>query len=87
MCAANYWAVRRQGSDNNEKKVEFLNGVCVLCRMSAIREIGLLDEMMGGYVEDTDGLGELFRRAGFRSMHLLRALCITSPVTDTSITL
>jgi len=35
-------------------EVEFLNGVCVLCRVSALREIGLLDEDMGGYVEDTD---------------------------------
>jgi GT2 family glycosyltransferase len=41
-------------SDEREREVEFLNGVCVLCRLSAIREIGLLDETMGGYVEDTD---------------------------------
>lgn len=34
--------------------VEFLNGVCVLCRCAALREVGLLDEDMGGYVEDTD---------------------------------
>lgn len=41
-------------SDDQEKEVEFLNGVCVLCRSSALREIGLLDETMGGYVEDAD---------------------------------
>jgi GT2 family glycosyltransferase len=41
-------------SDGREREVEFLNGVCVLCRISALREIGLLDEAMGGYVEDTD---------------------------------
>lgn len=41
-------------SDGNEREVEFLNGVCVLCRVAALREIGLLDETMGGYVEDTD---------------------------------
>lgn len=34
--------------------VEFLNGVCVLCRVKALEEIGLMDDKMGGYVEDTD---------------------------------
>ena len=37
-----------------ETAVEFLNGICVLCRISALREIGLMDENMGGYVEDAD---------------------------------
>lgn len=37
-----------------ETTVEFLNGICVLCRISALREIGLMDENMGGYVEDAD---------------------------------
>lgn len=41
-------------SDDREREVEFLNGVCVLCRTDALREIGLLDETMGGYVEDAD---------------------------------
>ena len=41
-------------SGDQEKEVESLNGVCVLCRVEALREIGLLDEDMGGYVEDTD---------------------------------
>lgn len=37
-----------------EAVVEFLNGVCVLCRVKALREIGLLDEKIGAYVEDAD---------------------------------
>jgi GT2 family glycosyltransferase len=37
-----------------ESAVEFLNGVCVLCRGKALKEVGLLDENMGGYVEDAD---------------------------------
>jgi GT2 family glycosyltransferase len=37
-----------------EAVVEFLNGVCVLCRGKALKEVGLLDENMGGYVEDAD---------------------------------
>jgi GT2 family glycosyltransferase len=37
-----------------EGEVEFLNGVCVLCRIKALREIGLMDENMGGYMEDGD---------------------------------
>lgn len=44
----------RPQSDEREREVEFLNGVCVLCRLSALSEIGLLDETMGGYVEDAD---------------------------------
>ena len=37
-----------------ETSVEFLNGVCVLCRVKALSEIGLMDENMGGYIEDAD---------------------------------
>ncbi len=37
-----------------EEEVEFLNGVCVLCRCSPLREFGLMDEQYGGYVEDAD---------------------------------
>ncbi len=37
-----------------ERSVEFLNGVCVLCRVSALKEFGLMDEAFGGYVEDAD---------------------------------
>jgi N-acetylglucosaminyl-diphospho-decaprenol L-rhamnosyltransferase len=37
-----------------ECEVEFLNGVCVLCRASALGDIGLMDETFGGYSEDAD---------------------------------
>jgi GT2 family glycosyltransferase len=37
-----------------EEEVEFLNGVCVLCRCAALRDFGLMDEQYGGYVEDAD---------------------------------
>jgi GT2 family glycosyltransferase len=37
-----------------ETVVEFLNGVCVLCRSEALNQIGLMDERFGGYVEDAD---------------------------------
>ncbi len=37
-----------------EEEVEFLNGVCVLCRCAALRDFGLMDERYGGYVEDAD---------------------------------
>jgi N-acetylglucosaminyl-diphospho-decaprenol L-rhamnosyltransferase len=43
-----------QTQPSAESEVEFLNGVCVLCRVSALREIGLMDEAFGGYVEDAD---------------------------------
>ncbi len=39
---------------DRECEVEFLNGVCVLCRASALRDIGLMDERFGGYAEDAD---------------------------------
>jgi len=42
----------RQGT--REREADFLNGVCVLCRTEALREIGLMDETFGAYVEDTD---------------------------------
>ncbi len=45
-------AVSRQPA--SEREVEFLNGVCVLCRVQALREIGLMDETFGAYVEDAD---------------------------------
>ena len=37
-----------------ERQVEFLNGVCVLCRAEALSEVGLMDEQYGAYVEDAD---------------------------------
>lgn len=55
-------------SDEREREVEFLNGVCVLCRLSALREIGLLDETMGGYVEDTDWAWRA-RALGWKSVY------------------
>jgi len=51
------WRLARkyfQQQPRNETVVEFLNGICVLCRVSALREIGLMDERLGGYVEDAD---------------------------------
>jgi len=42
------------GQPQKETEVEFLNGVCVLCRVEALKEIGLMDENMGGYMEDAD---------------------------------
>ena len=39
---------------NQEHEVEFLNGVCVLCRVKALDEIGLMDESFEAYVEDAD---------------------------------
>ena len=44
----------RSAAAKTDTEVDFLNGVCVLCRVEALREVGLLDEDMGGYVEDTD---------------------------------
>jgi N-acetylglucosaminyl-diphospho-decaprenol L-rhamnosyltransferase len=43
-----------QQQPEEETTVEFLNGICVLCRVCALREIGLMDENFGGYVEDAD---------------------------------
>jgi GT2 family glycosyltransferase len=37
-----------------ETIVELLNGICVLCRVKALQEVGLMDENMGGYAEDYD---------------------------------
>jgi N-acetylglucosaminyl-diphospho-decaprenol L-rhamnosyltransferase len=37
-----------------ERPVEYLNGVCVLCRIEALRQIGLMDELFCGYFEDAD---------------------------------
>jgi N-acetylglucosaminyl-diphospho-decaprenol L-rhamnosyltransferase len=51
-----------------EKEVEFLNGVCVLCRCAALREFGLMDEHFGGYVEDADWSWRA-RRNGWSSVY------------------
>lgn len=39
---------------DSEREVPFLNGVCLLCRINALKEIGVMDKNMGGYVEDAD---------------------------------
>jgi N-acetylglucosaminyl-diphospho-decaprenol L-rhamnosyltransferase len=44
----------RQPHSLREEEADFLNGVCVLCRCSALRDFGLMDEQYGGYVEDAD---------------------------------
>lgn len=49
-------------------RVEFLNGVCVLCRGTALKEFGLLDEDMGGYVEDADWSWRAME-AGWKSVY------------------
>ena len=51
------WRIARgwfEQQPEREREVEFLNGVCVLCRSEALKQIGLMDENMGGYVEDAD---------------------------------
>lgn len=57
--------VDRQGM--KEQAVEFLNGVCLLCRLEALKEIGLMDENMGGYVEDADWARRA-RQKGWKSV-------------------
>ena len=37
-----------------ESEVDYLNGVCVLCRVAALKEVGLMDGTFGGYMEDAD---------------------------------
>ncbi|MCR9198652.1 MAG: glycosyltransferase family 2 protein [Planctomycetaceae bacterium] len=61
--------------------VDFLNGVCVLCRVSALREVGLLDEDMGGYVEDTDWSWRAGRH-GWKSYYLPVSSIIHHQATD-----
>jgi GT2 family glycosyltransferase len=50
-----------------EHEVDFLNGVCVLCRVKALREIGLMDERFMAYVEDADWAWRA-RRLGWSSV-------------------
>ncbi len=52
-----------------EEEVDFLNGVCVLCRCSALREFGLMDERFGGYVEDADWSWRA-RQSGWSSVYI-----------------
>jgi GT2 family glycosyltransferase len=60
-------AVFRQGT--RECEADFLNGVCVLCRAQALRQIGLMDETFGAYVEDTDW-GWRARTLGWKSVFI-----------------
>lgn len=49
------WFPKKQLSEiREERSVEFLNGVCVLARSEALKEVGLFDETLAIYVEDTD---------------------------------
>jgi N-acetylglucosaminyl-diphospho-decaprenol L-rhamnosyltransferase len=52
-----------------EGAVEFLNGVCLLCRVQALHEVGLMDEVMGGYMEDADWSWRA-RQRGWQSVFL-----------------
>ena len=67
------WPVHRLHGEGPQilalREVEFLNSVCVLCRSAAVRQIGLLDEVMGGYVEDADWSWRA-RRAGWTSLYV-----------------
>lgn len=50
-----------------EREVDYLNGVCVLCRGSAVAEVGLMDERFAAYMEDADWACRA-ARAGWRSV-------------------
>jgi N-acetylglucosaminyl-diphospho-decaprenol L-rhamnosyltransferase len=56
-------------SPSGEKEVEFLNGVCVLCRCTALRDFGLMDERYGGYIEDADWSWRA-RKNGWSSVYI-----------------
>jgi len=62
-------SVNRSAVAKTDTVVDFLNGVCVLCRIDALRDVGLLDEEMGGYVEDTDWSWRA-RRNGWQSWYV-----------------
>ena len=64
-----FHSTNRSAAAKTEIPVDFLNGVCVLCRVDALREIGLLDEEMGGYVEDTDWSWRAHQK-GWHSMYV-----------------
>lgn len=64
-----FHAVNRSEATKQIAGVDFLNGVCVLCRVSALQEVGLLDEDMGGYVEDTDWSWRAARK-GWKSYYV-----------------
>lgn len=59
----------RRRSRLHEAEVDFLNGVCVLCRSAALRQFGLMDEKYGGYVEDADWSWRA-RKSGWTSVFI-----------------
>ena len=67
--ASRFRARNASAATNTETRVDFLNGVCTLCRVDALREIGLMDEKMGGYVEDTDWSWRA-RQMGWHSLYV-----------------
>lgn len=64
-----FHSINRSAVAKEDTTVDFLNGVCVLCRVDAIRQVGLLDEDMGGYVEDTDWSWRA-RQSGWSSLYV-----------------
>lgn len=64
-----FYPANRSEAAMESTNVDFLNGVCVLCRVDALKTIGLLDEDMGGYVEDTDWSWRA-RQYGWSSMYI-----------------
>jgi GT2 family glycosyltransferase len=56
---------RYQRSGDSPRAVEMLNGVCVMLRAAALREVGLFDPRYFMYIEDAD-LGMRLRRANWQ---------------------
>jgi N-acetylglucosaminyl-diphospho-decaprenol L-rhamnosyltransferase len=56
---------RYQRSGDRVRAAEMLNGVCVMLRASAVRQVGAFDPRFFMYVEDAD-LGLRLRRAGWQ---------------------
>lgn len=54
---------------DEEREVDVLNGVCVLCRCSALADFGLMDETLGAYVEDIDWAWRA-RSVGWKSVYV-----------------
>jgi hypothetical protein len=54
-----------QRSGESVREAEMLNGVCVLLRAEALRQVGLFDPRFFMYIEDAD-LGVRLRRAGWQ---------------------
>jgi GT2 family glycosyltransferase len=56
-------------SGNRVRTAEMLNGVCILLRAEAIRQVGAFDAWLFMYVEDAD-LGLRLRRAGWKIVYI-----------------